>query len=51
MVNVDYILQVSGDPDPGTTDQLVSKLKSLRCITIAFKVDPAGLKSAGRLAL
>ena len=51
MTNVDYIFQVSGDLDNGLTDQLVSKLKSLDCITHAFRIDPSGVKSARKLVL
>jgi hypothetical protein len=51
MINVDYILQVSGDMDSEITDQLLGKLKALECVTLAFKIDPAGLKSVRKLAL
>jgi len=51
MINVDYILQISGNPDHGITDHLVGKLKSLECVTIAFKIDPSRLKSASKLVM
>ena len=51
MTNVDYILQVAGDLDSGMKEQLVRKLKSLDNITLAFIIDPAGVKSARKLVL
>ena len=49
--NVDYLLQVSGDVASGFADQLLKQLNVLGNIRLAFTIDPAGLKSAGRLML
>ena len=51
MTNVDYIFQISGDLESGLTDQLVRKLNALDDIALAFKIDPAGVKSAHKLIL
>jgi hypothetical protein len=49
--NVDYLLQVSGDVDSGFSDHLLKQLNGLESIRLAFTIETAGLKSAGKLML
>ena len=49
MMNLDYILQISGDLEEGWTETLIKRLKNMEGIILAFPIDPTSLKSRKKL--
>jgi hypothetical protein len=49
MMNLDYILQLSGDLEEGWTENLIQRLKGMEGIILAFPIDPNSLKSRKKL--
>ena len=51
MVNIDYLLQVSGEVDEGFMNNLVNDLKSVEGVRMAFRIDPSSLRSKQKLLI
>ena len=51
MVKFDYLLQIFGDVDRRSLEELSRKINKLDGITLAFTIDPASLKSVQKLLL
>jgi hypothetical protein len=51
MTNVDFLVQVSGELPSGFIDTLARDLNALPEVSLAFRIDPAGLKSRDRLLM
>lgn len=49
MSNVDFLIKIDGEFDPGFIDKLVKDLNSLKEITLAFPLDASSLKSRKKL--
>ena len=49
MTNVDYLIQIAGEFDPGYIENLVKNFNKLKEITLAFPLDPSKLKSRKKL--
>ena len=51
MCNIDYLIQVSGEMDEDFINELAKDLNALEGITLAFRIDPASLKSKKKLLM
>ena len=51
MVNIDYLIQISGEYDKNFIEKQIRNLNKMEEITIAFQIDPATLKSRKKLLI
>ena len=48
---VDYFLRIKGNNNPGYSEDLIKKLRSIKIILTAYEIDPNKLKSKQKLLL
>lgn len=51
MMNIDFVIQVTGDFNEGFTNKLAGSINSISEVSLAFPIDPSSLRSRKRLLL